>query len=435
MNITRTKALWLCIACALVAATWWVVENYELEEVTFPGMPKGEAVRNPLFAAQRLAERLGVDARSRNGFRDLPGEDAHGSVLVITTGRRTMTARQRDALLGWVSAGGHLVTVTYTLETTGNEPDPLMLAIGVRQTLTAKGKAAEKLRETAAAEDYDDDDEARKARDSEKRRQARKEMEKLRRQFPMLPGESETCPEARVDGSDAVRVAGAFPALEVCFDDQFHVDSDRPKLWAVSSAQGTHALTVPHGAGRVTVLTDYDFMTNNRIGKADHADMLAAMLGLNDAKPPRGIVFISREDVDNIFVLTWKYAAPVVLALAVGLLLGLWRVASRFGPVQAPAPARRRSLAEHVRASGEYLWRHGQSTLLWRATKGLTERRIERVLPAASFPNADAHMHALARRSGIDVTHLETILHAAHPPAPEAFATTIATLNQLRNAL
>jgi hypothetical protein len=435
MSITRTKALWLCIACALVAATWWVVENYELEEVTYPGMPKGEAVRNPLFAAQRLAERLGVKAGSRNGFRNLTGADPHGSVVVITTGRRTMTSRQRDELLAWISAGGHLVTVTYSLERSGNKPDPLMLAIGVRQTLTAKGKAAEKLREIAASEETDDDDEARKARDSEKRRQARKEMEKLRRQFPMLPGEADNCPQVRIAGSDATRVANASSVLKVCFDDQFHVDSDRPKLWAVSSAQGTHALAVPHGAGRVTVLTDYDFMTNNRIGKADHADMLAAMLGLNDASPPRGIVFISREDVDNIFVLTWKYAAPVVLVLAAWLLLGLWRVASRFGPVQVPSPARRRSLAEHVRASGEYLWRHGQSTLLWRATKGLTERRIERVLPAASFPNADAHLHALARRSGIDANHLETILHAAHPPAPEAFANTIATLNQLRNAL
>lgn len=435
MTFTRTKALWLFIGCALIVGTWWVVENYELEEVTYPGVPKGEAVSNQLFAAQRLTERLGVEATSRTGFRDLPSGDARGSVLVIPTERRTMTQRQRDALLAWVSNGGHLVTVTYTLDKAGNKPDPLMLAIGVRQTLTANGKAAEKLRETATAPESDDEDEARKVRDREKRRLARKEMEKLRRQFPKLPAFADDCPTVKLSGSEAARFAGAATVFKACFDDQFQVDSGRPALWRVSSAQGTHALTVPHGAGRVTVLTDYDFMTNPRIGRADHADLLAAMLGVNDAKPPRSVVFISREDVDNIFVLTWRYAAPVAVVLAVWLLLGLWRAASRFGPVLVPAPPRRRSLAEHVRASGEYLWRHGQSTQLWRATKGLTERRIERVLPAASFPSPEAHLQALARRSGIDAVHLESILHAAHPPAPEAFANTIATLNQLRNAL
>ena len=83
----------------------------------------------------------------------------------------------------------------------------------------------------------------------------------------------------------------------------------------------------------------------------------------------------------------------------------------------------------------EFLFRHGQSTTLWRATLDAARRRAERVLPRATFSNDDAYLAALAARSGIDAGHLRTVFLAAHPPASEQFANAIATLNQLRNAL
>lgn len=437
MTFSSTKAWLLTGALLLVAAGWWTMENLEFEEVTFPGVPKGEAVRNNLFAVQRMAAKMGASAGYQFGFGGLPPAGTQDSVVVMPTQRRTMTARQREALLGWVSAGGHLVTVTYTLDGEGDRPDLLLREVGVFQTLTAAGRAAAAVRKKAedTADDGPDDEEARKARESEKRREAEKSMEKLRRQFPMLPRNRGQCPEQVVEGAAVPRISGAATVMRVCFDNHYRVDSRRPKLWSVRSDQGTHALTVAHGAGRVTVLTDYDFMTNSRIGTADHADMAASLLGLYDARPVRQILFIPREDADNILILTWKYASPVVIAVLAWLLLALWRAGTRVGPLQPPQPAARRSLAEHVRASGEYLWRHGQSHRLWRATLELARERVERTLPAASFPNTQAHLAALAQRSGIDAGHLDDILHAAHPPAPEAFANTIATLNQLRKSL
>lgn len=437
MTFSRTKAWLLTGMLLLVAAGWWAMENIEFEEVTYPGVPKGEAVRNNLFAVQRMAARMGASASYQFGFAGLPPAGTQDSVVVIPTQRRTMTARQREALLAWVSAGGHLITVTYTLDREGDRPDTLLREVGVYQTLTPAGRAAAAVRDKLAddPEGAPDDEAKRKARESERRREAEKSMEKLRRQFPMLPRSRDNCPALVVEGAAIPRTGGTATSMKVCFDNHFQVESRRPMLWSVRSEQGTHALTVAHGAGRVTVLTDYDFMTNARIGAADHADMAATLLGLYDARPVRQILFIPREDAEGILRLTWKYAAPVVIALLAWLLLALWRAGIRFGPMQPPSPAARRSLAEHVRASGEYLWRHGQSPRLWRATLDLARDRIERTLPAASFANAQAQLQALAQRSGIDAGHLEEILHAAHPPAPDTFATTIATLNQLRKSL
>jgi hypothetical protein len=92
-------------------------------------------------------------------------------------------------------------------------------------------------------------------------------------------------------------------------------------------------------------------------------------------------------------------------------------------------------LAEHVLATGEFLWRHEQSTVLWRATLDATRRRVARTLPRESFAGDEAWVAALAAKSGIDAAHLHALWIHPHPPDTNRFATTIATLNRLRNSL
>lgn len=440
MTVNRTRVFWLIGLLLFAWCSYWCYENFTIEEVRFPASLKGEALSNDLFAAVKFVAAMGAEAKSSFGYRQPPAGTPASSVLVLPTMRRTLVERQRNELLRWVESGGHLVVVTYTLEDESKKKDPLLSLLGVRQYRTEEGKRTMPSNPDGDEEDGDEDDDVKKAkRDEEQsRRRLREAQQRLQKGMPQMPlvyPERSDCPSQVESGSLSPRFPVAHPSLRVCFDPRFRLEADGEKLWAVQSKHGVHALTVARGAGKVTILTDYAFMYNNRIGHADHADFVAALVGLNDAAPARQVLLIPREDVPGVLTLMWKYLWPVVLMLAGWLVLAVWRAATRVGP-SLPAPQlARRSLAEHVRASGEFLWRHGQRGELWRATRALTERHIERSLPAASFRNKEEHMQALAKRSGIAPTALSQLLESKYAPPAEQFATTIATLDKLRKSL
>lgn len=437
MKFTRRKGLILVSVVALAWGGFWLVENFEMKEIRYPSSLQGEAVRNNLLAAERLATAMGAQATSGFGVHRLPAGPPDRAVLVMPTSRRTLSPRQRDELLRWIEAGGHLIAVTYTLEDDGDAPDPLLSAFGIRQFLSEEGKKSVLPKVDINDDDLDEDTRAARKKSAQEARDRRNlERNAITRN---IMAKNRSCPTVRESGS----LAPLFPVrdklLAVCFDTWFRLESRDPPLWAVASKQGVHALSVAHGKGKVTVLTDYDYMTNERIRNADHAFFVATLLGFTghaaDRREPTALLFVPREDVPGILKLTWRYAWPVILSLAALLAFGLWRAAMRLGPLVPARSMARRSLAEHVHASGEFLWRHGAMIQLWRATLARTQRQIDRVLPAAGFASTNRQLDALAMRSGLDPKRIEEALDSKAPPPAEQFPTIIATLELLRKKL
>jgi hypothetical protein len=440
MKRSHKIALALAILAGLGGLGYWVYSNLEWEETTVPVPVKGPARTNNLLAAERLAARLGSTTESTFGIQGalqllgggIAGKlpDPANTVLILPTQRRTFIPRHDEALREWVKTGGHLIAVTYTLEEDGDRPDPLLRDFGFRQFRTALGEKSK------PKPPKDEDEESEQEAEERRKREAAKRAEDLLKKLPGYRKREEKCWAVRESGTLSPRFPAGLEVLCAYFDPRFRLEGNREVLWSVGSDHGVHALTLAHGKGKVTVLTDYQLLQNDLIGKADHADLFAAMAGFNDSgKKPSHIFLMPREEYDGILALTWRYAWPVVCMIVLLVLLALWRWGARFGPVYAAKSTARRSLAEHVRASGEFLFRHGQSTTLWRATLDAARRRAERVLPRATFANDDAYLAALAARSGIDAGHLRTVFLAAHPPAAEQFANSIATLNQLRIVL
>ena len=408
-----TRKHWWILAITLLvlgAAGYWVYDNIEWQEVRVPGLPKGEAVNNDLYAAQLLLAEYGAQARSSTGFDELPAEPKR-AVVILPTQRRTVSSRQRTQLLDWVAAGGHLVVVTYTLEDEGDAPDPLMTQLGVQQKMHRAKKPA---KDAAGA--------------SDRPRQPVTPPRSVRR-TTRNAGNFAACPEQTESGAAAPR----FPAtpLAVCFDKSFYLESAAPALWNVQSLAGSHALTMALGQGRVTVLTDYDFMRNDAIGEADHADFLVALLGPN----LKGLTIwlIPHDEVDPLSTLVWRYGWTVVLAFTLLVAIVLWRDGMRFGPLVPKAEAVRRSLLEHVRASGEFLWRRRQGRVLWQSTLAATQRRIALTIPHTTDP--ERLYQLLAARTGVDVPALRHAFFPTIQPRGEEFARAIATLEQVRKHL
>ncbi|MEO8385277.1 MAG: DUF4350 domain-containing protein, partial [Betaproteobacteria bacterium] len=226
MKITRNKGLILVSLVALAWGGFWSYENFELKEISYPSSLQGEAVRNNLLAAERLATALGAKATSGFGVHRLPTGPAEQAVIVMPTSRRTLSPRQRDELLRWIEAGGHLIAVTYTLEDENDGPDPLLSGFGIRQYLTVEGKKSVLPRVESNDDGLDEDVRAARKKSAQEARDRRNlERNALTRN---IIAKSKTCPAVRESGSLAPLFPLTDKALAVCFDTWFHLESRDP---------------------------------------------------------------------------------------------------------------------------------------------------------------------------------------------------------------
>lgn len=413
--MNRGRIILLIVLLALSAAGYWAYENMTLEEVKIPSLPKGEAATNDLYAAQRLLESLGANAQSQVGFQAPPEGDPKRGVLILPTERRALTPRQRKQLLDWAAAGGHLIVVTYTLKDEGDAADPMLDELGVTQYMRKPPK------KKADEDNPFASDNEKTAKPAPKRKPARAS--------PFAKPSDGECPAQTESGDLAPR----FPAqsLRVCFDPRFRVEADDNEVWSVASRRGTHAAMIAHGAGRVTVLTDYEFMTNGHIGRADHADFLTALVG-PDVKG-LNVVLTPREDVDGLPLLIWRHGWTVVTVAALLIATMLWRGGTRFGPLEPRPEPVRRSVLEHVRAMGEFLWRRGEGRRLWQSSLAATRTRMARSLLPTKNP--DREIAQIEARTGIPAGRLRQAFYPTPKPGAEEFARAIATLEHVRKKL
>ena len=91
---------------ALAAFIGWIAQNSYWDEVSAPTFPRGEAARNPFYAAQRFVEELGATSEWRRALGPLPSPDA---VLMLTHWNWDLIESRREQLERWVESGGRLL--------------------------------------------------------------------------------------------------------------------------------------------------------------------------------------------------------------------------------------------------------------------------------------------------------------------------------------
>jgi len=122
---------------------------------------------------------------------------------------------------------------------------------------------------------------------------------------------------------------------------------------------------------------------------------------------------------------------PLILLLCAWLAMRM----QRFGPLLASPPEARRSLLEHVQASGEHLYRYGRAHLLHQALRRHVLARVRRRDPVAASLEGQAQVGALATRTGLPEQDVVDALHSPRPLDDRDFRHRIARLIALgRNA-
>jgi hypothetical protein len=238
--------------------------------------------------------------------------------------------------------------------------------------------------------------------------------------------------------------------IEFCRGRRFFFDQVEPELaWGDLQAAYVYA-RLAHGEGHVDVLADFDFLTNNGNRRSDlfapdedprsgglrdgpHRALARQLLAPNYGHGTMHLVYAAQ--MPSLWRMVLQRGWPVWAPLLLALLAWLWLRMHRFGPLR-PAPAgERRSLLEHVRASGEHLFRYNRRALLYASARNSFLARLRRRDPVAAALSGEPQVGAIAERLGIPAEAVRTALQAPPSHDKSAFRHRISTLIQLRNRL
>ncbi|WP_368563080.1 DUF4350 domain-containing protein [Pseudoxanthomonas sp. UTMC 1351] len=378
----------LVLGIAAAAVAWFLHTHHRVDRVLYLP-PHGEAGYNPLYALKQtlLADGVKVQARQRLNLAEhtLGPRDT----LLIYNDPRTLSPPEVDRLLDWVAGGGHLLLRTPPF-TRGGEPYADMLdAVGV---------------------------------------------------VPMA--DAAECQPFKVEGEDQ--------HVEFCSGRRFGFDEVEPELSWGDFSDGFVYARMAYEDGHVDVLADFDFMLNGGSNEG--------LFGGDLTKPPQGglrdgphralarqvlapnyghgtVHLVYAAQMPSLFRRVLFEGWMVWLPLLIALLGWLWTRMQRFGP-EWPAPvAERRSLLEHVRASGEHLFRYGRGVLLYSAVRNAFFARLRRRHPVAAALSGEPQIAAIAERFGLSDSVVRTALQTPAGHDKQAFRDRISTLIQLRNRL
>lgn len=367
-NISMPAAV-LVVLIAFGAA--WLYLNFEY--VTEPervGL-QGEARRNPLLAAMRLYERMGVPAREVRRVADLETLEP-GATLVLLRHRAALTQQDTDQLLSWVSAGGHLII----------EPEDYRVADRILSALRIH-----------------------------------------RRRLNVRPPRT----------SSEFTLPNLRKTLHVDFGPRQHfIDTEKRAVLTIDEHWSVLLQRFPVGRGYVTVVNGLRFMTNQRIGEHDHAEFAWQLLQFNPSTP--AVVLAARLEMPSLVTWMRESASYAALTAGLLLLFWLWRVVPRFGPLRADPEAARPRLLDHIRASGMFHWSRGNAGRLLAAAREACMRGIARNHPGLSELGPQAQVQRFAELTALPAGDIDLALHYV-PDDPEQFVTAIRTLRAIDDRL
>lgn len=335
----------LAIAAALAGTAFLARASFRREEVSIPTGWPAKALEDDTLVLERWLAAQGWRVRRDGGAFAEAALPSGGLLVLLRTSPTGLREVDADRLMAWVRAGGHLV-------------------------VDASAAPLNDARGTAAL------------------------LRRLGVELVDLPPDqrppAELTETFNEDGSQyALRASGRW---------RLKIDLEAWD-WRMGSDLGQLHVRRREGQGTVLISADLSYFYNDRFPDLDHAAWTARMLGA--PAPGAEAVVWSRPVEPSLLAWLWRKAWAFFLACAVLLAAWLWRGFWRFGPWLPEAPTARRSLLEHLVATGRFLWRQGGGPeALAAVSRRAVLRRAERLHPAfAILPEAERWAFLAARAS------------------------------------
>ncbi len=428
LRVTRKGVLLTTLGALLIGLLVYAALNwYELEDDEKWVGQQGEARTNPYLAMQRTIEAQGAKTEVVKGsaqWQTILNAPPNGTTIMLGDRRLVrMTATRVAAVQAWVRAGGNLIVEAEQ----PNFDDPLLAAYGI-------GHVGLKFTKAGWVERADRDD---------------TKDEEAGLPFPLdpdnLPNEKDLDPKVvealkKLRGgkkiSDAVLGDGTIFRIEFRPYQNLRATKPMANAHVTTDTIGARIIQFADGKGRVSVISNYDFMASREIAKHDHAEFvwhMVATQNAHNAKTPR--VLLALQDGDpGLWAWLGKHAWMVLIAALSLLLLWLLRIVQRFGPLQPIPTLHRRSLGEHLRALGRFVAAQKGWATLAHATRERFLKRLYRERPGLSRADKNTLMTTLEKLTGVGAARIERSLIA---PVEDrrSFTDVVRSLKAIEHAL
>jgi hypothetical protein len=368
--MSRRAVYWVIGGALVCVFVLWLTRNFAIVHEEVWTGPQGEAAANPFLAARMLLARMGSKVVQSQDLERLAQFAPSGTLFLAD--RTDVTPPLVQELLAWVRRGGHLIVAAeYSLAR-----DPLLHELSVSVRMRRKDFAPPRAVEIE------------------------------------LP-----------DGS---RLQAALPRSPVLL-----VDRERAHWWYEDDG-GMLMVELIEGRGRVTILSGFAPFHNRAIGQHQHAELMWRLASPGGAAA--AVWLVRRLQTQSLPGWLAEHALPVLVVLGLLLILALWRVMPRFGPLVAQSAPDRRSLTEHLTAMGRFYSGQGQLAALIKTVRQDALDALGARMPETRGEDGAARLKAAARVSGMSPRDLR---YAFTSPATTArdFAAAIRLLREFRAQL
>ncbi|MED5619720.1 DUF4350 domain-containing protein [Ideonella sp. BN130291] len=420
--MSRTLVWRLLAVLLALGAAYGLFTQTEWVETEVPLPPRGEAARNRGYAAMQLLRSVGAEVVRRDNLEQLPPP---GATLVLMSGQWSLFPGRDERLRDWVAGGGHLALPRWLLR---DEQSlrwlPLKEVDRPKPPRAAPASAPQG--DKADDEEDEDEDEGSPATPSEAASSSGRRLTPVSEPRPCETQREPDTVQASFDDSREFSACRAFaPGL-------LAATKGAAIQWSLDGRQGPESMRVAMGRGSVTVYGSDAFLTNRALLEGDNALILLAGLGL----PGRGtqVWFVIDETRPALPVWVWQQAGVVVILAAAALAAALWRSGMRFGPLAAPSQRGRRSMAEQIHGTAQFLARRQPAALHAAQLRALDEA-AQRLLRGWAHDGRSARALALARATGLAADELARAMDPSIPRPRTAWPPALALLEEARRRL
>ncbi len=425
MRFSRATWGWIAFGAALIAfAIYAAVHWFEVVDDTEWIGVKGEARVNPYLALEKLLVAQGASVnplRSISSFDDQLAESTSRVLILADKRLAYMTPARVAAIERWVAAGGHLIVEGEALHL----DDPLLMKWSVdrKRLIWRRGRLAEADRKrpdeaskkgqaNSGADTSGDDPEMEfpvEPMPSNGRRP--RSLSPFAQNQTAMPTQS----TARVTLPDGMTFRAVFSAYQ-----NFVL---LPAAGAGATAQATlirdrtggRIVEIPVGRGRVTAISNFDFIAWKGLAGADHAELIWHLVSDGGERVRPSVAMMTRPLSTGFATWLGVNAWMVLVSLAALIVFWIWHVLPRFGPLLPAAVPSRRRLGEHIRAAGGWLAKRGEWSQLIEPVRARFWSRMILRHPRAAAMSVSERLQLAASLTGLSFADLTRLLTADVP--------------------
>ena len=155
-------------------------------------------------------------------------------------------------------------------------------------------------------------------------------------------------------------------------------------------------------------------MQPTHLGKHDHAEFMLRLVRLHPTHAKSALRLVWGNDDVSIWTWLANHAAYALASLALLLVVWLWRVVPRFGPLQPDVAPAELKLSSHLQAVGRFYWKHLTPVDIYARLRATFVQRVAERRPGIAMRSAAERNQELAQLAGVNA---DAVARALDRPA------------------